>query len=106
VSNTVTNFISNTFNIATNSFQNPNKYTENYWSDYKGYDLDHDGIGDVPYRPVSLFGYLSENYPQSIILSRSFFVYLLDLTERMFPMLIPSELVDNRPLMRRFEWSK
>ncbi|WP_457626495.1 nitrous oxide reductase family maturation protein NosD [Persephonella sp.] len=100
------NFISNTFNVATNSFQNPNKYTENYWSDYKGYDLNHDGIGDVPYRPVSLFGYLSENYPQSMILSRSFFVYLLDLTERMFPMLIPSKLVDKRPLLRRFEWSK
>ncbi|WP_245844870.1 nitrous oxide reductase family maturation protein NosD [Persephonella hydrogeniphila] len=100
------NFISNTFNVATNSFQNPNTYTENYWSDYKGYDLNHDGIGDVPYRPVSLFGYLSENYSQSVILSRSFFVYLLDLTERMFPMLIPSKLVDNRPLMRRYEWSK
>ncbi len=98
------NFISNTFNIATNSFQNPNKYEENYWSDYKGYDLNHDGIGDVPYRPVSLFGYLTENYPQSIILSRSFFVYLLDLTERMFPMLIPSELVDKKPLMRRYQW--
>ena len=100
------NFISNTFNLATNSFQNPNKYEENYWSDYKGYDLNHDGIGDVPYRPVSLFGYLTENYPQSIILSRSFFVYLIDLTERMFPMLIPSSLVDKRPLMRRYEWSK
>ena len=100
------NFISNTFNLATNSFENPNKYEENYWSDYKGYDLNHDGIGDVPYRPVSLFGYLTENYPQSIILSRSFFVYLIDLTERMFPMLIPSSLVDKRPLMRRYEWSK
>ncbi|WP_029520102.1 nitrous oxide reductase family maturation protein NosD [Persephonella sp. IF05-L8] len=100
------NFIANTFNVATNSFQNPNKYEENYWSDYKGYDLDHDGIGDVPYRPVSLFGYLTENYPQSIILSRSFFVYLIDLTERMFPMLIPSSLEDKKPLMRRHEWSK
>ncbi len=100
------NFISNTFNIVTNSFQNPNQYTENYWSDYKGFDLNRDGIGDVPYRPVSLFGYFTENYPQSIILSRSFFIYLLDLTERMFPMLIPSELVDNRPLMRIFQWSK
>ncbi len=100
------NFISNTFNVATNSFQNPNKYEENYWSDYKGYDLNHDGIGDVPYRPVSLFGYLTENYPQSIILSRSFFVYLLDLTERMFPMLIPSKLVDEKPLMRRYQWLK
>ncbi len=100
------NFIANTFNVSTNSFQNPNLYIENYWSDYKGYDLNHDGLGDVPYRPVSLFGYLTENYPQSIILMRSFLIYILDLTERMFPMLIPSELEDKKPLMRPYEWLK
>ncbi|WP_297472855.1 nitrous oxide reductase family maturation protein NosD [Persephonella sp.] len=100
------NFIANTFNVATNSFKNPNTYTENYWSDYKGYDLNSDGIGDVPYRPVSLFGYFTENYPLSLVLTRSFFIYLLDYTERNFPMIIPSELRDNRPLMRRYEWSK
>ncbi|WP_457623213.1 nitrous oxide reductase family maturation protein NosD [Persephonella sp.] len=98
------NFIENTFNVVTNSFHNPNRYYENYWSDYKGFDLDRDGIGDIPYRPVSLFGYFTENYPQSIILSRSFFVYLLDLIERTFPMLIPETLKDERPLMRKFEW--
>ncbi|WP_457643170.1 nitrous oxide reductase family maturation protein NosD [Persephonella sp.] len=100
------NFIANTFNVVTNSFQNPNKYTENYWSDYRGFDLNKDGYGDVPYRPVSLFGYFSENYPQAIILTRSFFVTLLDLTERMFPMLIPSKLIDPKPLMRKYKWSK
>ncbi len=100
------NFIANTFNVVTNSFQNPNKYTENYWSDYKGFDLNRDGFGDVPYRPVSIFGYLTENYPQSVILIRSFLIYLLDLTERMFPMLIPSKLIDNKPLMRPFKWLK
>jgi len=100
------NFIENTFNVVTNSFHNPNKYTENYWSDYKGFDLNRDGIGDIPYRPVSLFGYFTENYPQSIILTRSFFIYLLDLVERIFPMLIPESLVDNKPLMRKYEWLK
>ncbi|WP_457642598.1 nitrous oxide reductase family maturation protein NosD [Persephonella sp.] len=98
------NFIENTFNVVTNSFHNPNRYTENYWSDYKGIDLNKDGIGDIPYRPVSLFGYFTENYPQSIILTRSFFIYLLDLVEKIFPMLIPETLVDNKPLMREFRW--
>lgn len=98
------NFIANTFNVVTNSFQNPNRYIQNYWDDYKGFDLNKDGIGDVPYRPVSIYGYLTENYPRSIILTRSFFLYLLDLTERMFPVLIPSELVDQQPLMRRYKW--
>ena len=33
-------------------------FDKNYWSNYTGYDLDKNGIGDVPYRPVKLFSYI------------------------------------------------
>jgi nitrous oxidase accessory protein len=47
------NFLANTFEVVTNSKHNNNVYRANYWSGYKGYDLDRNGVGDVPYRPVN-----------------------------------------------------
>ncbi|MDZ7847884.1 MAG: nitrous oxide reductase family maturation protein NosD [Owenweeksia sp.] len=49
------NFIGNSFHVATDAGSNENRYHANYWDDYSGYDLNHDGKGDVPYRPVNLF---------------------------------------------------
>ncbi len=93
------NFLSNTFDIATNSSQNENFFDLNFWDKYKGYDLNNDKIGDVPYRPVSLFATVIENSPESILLLRSFLVDLLDLTEKIIPVFIPQTLIDNNPQM-------
>ncbi|RRN77666.1 nitrous oxide reductase family maturation protein NosD, partial [Pseudoxanthomonas sp. SGD-10] len=46
------NFIHNTFDVATNGSLVLNKFERNYWDKYEGYDLNKDGEGDVPYRPV------------------------------------------------------
>ncbi|MFQ5584285.1 MAG: nitrous oxide reductase family maturation protein NosD, partial [Calditrichia bacterium] len=97
------NFIGNSFNVATNSRQNFNTFTKNYWSNYKGYDLDRDGFGDVPFHPVSFFSYLVEQNPPSLILLRSLFIQSLDLAESVLPMLTPETLTDDYPLMRRVE---
>lgn len=94
-------FEGNTFDVATNSqASSPSTFAENYWDNYAGYDLDHDGFGDVPFRPVRLFSVLVEQNEPLLILLRSFFLDLLDAAERVVPVLTPEALVDDRPLMR------
>jgi nitrous oxidase accessory protein len=94
---TTNNFINNTFDVSTNSRQNFNEFDGNYWSRYQGYDLDRDGIGDVPYRPVHLFSLLVEREPAGLILLRSFFVDLIDTAEQVMPLYTPPTLLDKRP---------
>lgn len=96
------NFISNSQDVRTDSPRNPNTFTGNYWSHYEGYDLDRDGTGDVPYRPVSLFSVIVERQPEALILMRSMFVRLLDMAERMMPVMTPRTLTDESPQMRPF----
>ena len=93
-------FVANTFEVTTNGTRSFNSLLENYWSEYRGYDLGRDGVGDVPHRPVKLFALLVERYPPALILLRSPFLELLDLAERVLPILTPRVLADHRPLMR------
>jgi len=95
------NFLDNAFDVITSGEVNENNFDHNYWSDYQGYDLDHNGIGDVPYRPVSLFSFVVNEQPSSIILMRSMFIQILSIAEKAFPMLTPITLKDNQPLMQR-----
>jgi nitrous oxidase accessory protein len=93
-------FEGNTFDVATNSqASSPSAFAENYWDGYAGYDLDHDGFGDTPFRPVRLFSVLVEQNEPLMILLRSFFVDLLEAAERVAPVLTPETLVDARPMM-------
>ncbi|HEX9649061.1 MAG TPA: nitrous oxide reductase family maturation protein NosD [Cyclobacteriaceae bacterium] len=94
------NFISNTFDLSTNNSRNYNNYDGNYWSDYSGYDLNKDGRGDIPYRPMKLFSYLVSRVEPSIVLLRSFFIDIIDFAEKVTPMFTPPTLVDSEPLMK------
>jgi nitrous oxidase accessory protein len=98
---TQNNFLHNALDLSYNSKINSNKFDNNYWSDYSGYDLDKNGIGDVPYRPVKLFSYIVHNTPETIILLRSLFVDMINFSEKVSPVFTPDNLVDNSPLMRR-----
>lgn len=96
-------FSSNTFDIATNgtdASDTGNTFTGNYWDKYSGYDLDRDGVGDVPHHPVSLFSRVVERIPASVTLLRSFLVSALDLAERVSPVLTPKTVVDESPRIR------
>jgi nitrous oxidase accessory protein len=93
------NFEANTFDVSTNSRQSYNRFEGNYWDAYRGYDLDRDGRGDVPHRPVRLFSILVERNEPSLILLRSFLVQLMDAAESVIPALTPEALVDEKPRM-------
>lgn len=99
------NFISNTFDIATNSSVTENTFNGNYWDKYEGYDLNRNGIGDVPFRPVSLYSMLIERNSAILMLFRSFFVNLMDRAERVLPGLTPEGLVDEQPKMKMIKQS-
>lgn len=94
------NFVNNALDIAYNSKINDNEFKNNYWSSYTGYDLDRDGTGDVPYRPVKLFSYIISQTPESIILLRSLFVDIINFSEKVSPIFTPDNLMDHSPAMQ------
>jgi len=96
------NFLYNSFDIAYNSKINDNIFQQNYWSGYTGYDLDKDGIGDIPHRPVKLFTYVVNQTPETIILMRSLFIDIIDFSEKVSPVFTPDNLMDISPQMKRF----
>lgn len=97
------NFLHNAFDISYNSKLNDNVFDGNYWSGYTGYDLDKDGIGDTPYRPIKLFSYIVNMAPETIVLLRSLFIDIINFSEKVSPVFTPDNLLDNQPLMALVE---
>ena len=98
------NFLYNSFDISYNSKINDNIFDRNYWSSYTGYDLNKDGVGDIPYRPVKLFSYIVNRTPETIILLRSLFIDIIDFSEKVSPVFTPDNLLDNNPLIKKISW--
>ena len=97
------NFIHNTFDVATNGTLVLSYFKENYWDKYEGYDLDKDGLGDIPYHPLSIYSYVIEQNPISMLLFRSFMVTLMDKTERLIPSVTPEAFVDLTPVIKPYK---
>lgn len=93
-------FRANAFDVTTNSRSANSTFDGNWWDGYRGYDLNRDGVGDVPFHPVRLFALIVEQHPASLLLLRSPTVAVLDAAERVMPMLTPEALVDKRPLIK------
>lgn len=75
----------------------------NFWSDYEGYDLDGDGIGDVPHKIQNVFEYLEGNYPRLRLYLNSPAAQALAVAEKTFPVIQGSPEVDRAPLMKAVE---
>ena len=97
------NFSSNTFDLATNGTMVLNVIEKNYWDRYQGYDLNKDGTGDVPYRPVNMYSMIVERIPSAVLLWRSFLVLLMDRAEKVIPVVTPENLKDNSPSMQPYD---
>jgi nitrous oxidase accessory protein len=95
------NFIGNTFDVGTNGSLVLNKFNYNYWDKYEGYDINKNKIGDIPYRPISMYSMIIEKYPSAMMLFRSFITSLMDKTEKIIPSITPENLKDDFPLMRK-----
>jgi nitrous oxidase accessory protein len=98
------NFQQNSFDLVTNGSLVLNTIESNYWDRYEGYDLNRDKVGDVPYRPISLYGTMVEQMPVAVLLWRSFLVFLLDRAERAIPVITPENLKDNLPAMQPYDF--
>src|SRR5262249_46379657 len=100
---TANSFVNDDYPVALDMRRSDNRFDDgqrgNYWSDNAPYDLNADGVSDVPYSPVSAFAFLSKQVPDVAVLAKSPAVAALGAAERVFPALRPSEVVDRFPLV-------
>lgn len=96
------NFIHNTFDISAESVKKRLFFYQNYWSQYRGYDFNKDGIGDRPFYPVSLYSVWAQKTPMVMLFYQSPFMYLLEGLEKMAPSLIPKYVVDKEPVFKKY----
>lgn len=76
-------------------------WLRNYFDDYQGYDLNHDGTGDLPYRIESYSGALISEHPQIAFFRRTPALALVDTLGHLFPLFPPAVLLeDPSPRMR------
>ncbi|MCI0616715.1 nitrous oxide reductase family maturation protein NosD, partial [bacterium] len=72
----------------------------NYWSDYDGYDLDGNGIGDVPHKVQNIFEYMEGNFPRLRLYLSSPAARSIEMAERLFPVVEGSDEIDSHPLIK------
>lgn len=70
----------------------------NYFDDYQGYDLDHDGVGDIPYELQRLSDGLMSRRENLQFFRGTPALSLLDLAGRVFPLITPQTILrDPKP---------
>jgi len=74
-------------------------WDNNYWSDYIGWDMTGDGIGDTHYESNSVVDHILWRYPVAKILYTSPALQMLWMLEKQFPVFEVPKVVDSRPAM-------
>lgn len=72
----------------------------NFWSDYLGWDMNADGIGDKPYEPNDAVDKLLWRYPMARVLMSSPAIETLRWVQKQFPVFKPQGVQDSYPLMQ------
>ncbi|MDR8525319.1 MULTISPECIES: nitrous oxide reductase family maturation protein NosD [Shewanella] len=72
----------------------------NYWSGYMGWDANHDGIADAPYRPNDSLDKLFWLYPEAEFLMNSPIVAVLRWVQSQFAVGPSTGIVDSFPLLQ------
>jgi nitrous oxidase accessory protein len=77
----------------------------NYFDDYQGYDLNGDGIGDVPYELRDLSEQLVSRHPALAFFRGTIALKVLNVAADVFPVLQPVTLLrDSQPRMAAAHW--
>lgn len=71
----------------------------NYWSNYLGWDMDNDGIGDTIFEPNDGIDKLVWQYPEMKMIMDSPAILILRWVQKQFPVLKPPGVKDSYPLM-------
>ncbi|MBJ6373094.1 nitrous oxide reductase family maturation protein NosD [Sedimentitalea arenosa] len=72
----------------------------NHWSDFAAYDLDGNGVADVPYRPNDAMDHVLWTQPAAKLLLGSPAVQLVRWSQAAFPALLPGGVMDSFPMMQ------
>ncbi len=75
----------------------------NYWSDYDGYDLDGDGLGDKPFSIQNTFQIMESSTPEIRFYLLSPAAMILEIAENALPILNLGDAQDPAPFMRPIE---
>jgi nitrous oxidase accessory protein len=96
-------FVENGEQVALEGFADTmtkNLWRGNFWSDYRGYDADGDGRGDLAYQPARLFERLADRKPALRMFAASPSAQAIDFASQVFPIFEPKpKFIDEQPLM-------